>query len=116
MNEVPVPLFILMSFLTFIFLIISVYNSKIINIFAGIVATMLAYTLSKISINGMLCQVFGGVSSTDTVITNTTTIIYMPMSYIFLFISLISTLILIANVLTEVQFNLQPDLNLEGDY
>ena len=114
MNEIPISLFILIVVLMFVFLIFSIYSSSFINIICGILSIILSYMLSKISMNGMLVQQFGGISSTDTIITNTVSITNLPMSYIFLFIALISTIITIKNILIEVKYNLEPDL--EGDF
>jgi len=114
MNEIPISLFIFMVFLTMVFMIISTSQLKIINIISGILFLILSYILSKISINGMLVQRFGGISSTDTIITGTVEIINLPMSYIFLFMGLMAVLITINNILVEVKYNLEPDL--EGDF
>jgi hypothetical protein len=84
------------------------------NIISGILSIILAYILSKISINGMLVQQFGGISSTDTIITDTVSITNLPMSYVFLFIAVVAVLITISNILVEVKYNLEPDL--EGDF
>lgn len=114
LTEVPITLFILMSILTFIFLIVSVHNSQTINIVCGILTIMLSYILSKISINGMLVYQSGGISSADAIITDAVSIVYMPMSYIFLFVAIIATLITISNIFIEVKYNIEPDL--DGDF
>ena len=117
MNEIPISLFIFMVFLIIAFMIISTLQLKIINIISGMFCLMLSYILSKISINGMLVERFGGISSNNTIITDTVQITSLPMSYIFLFIALTALIITINNILVEVKYNLEPDLegDLEGD-
>ena len=75
-----------MVFLMLVFVIISMSNLKFMNIISGILSIVLTYILSKISINGMLVKQFGGISSTDTIITDTISITNLPMSYVFLFL------------------------------
>ena len=114
MNEIPISYFMFMVILSLLCLVMSISHIKIINIVAGIVCLTLSYVLSKISINGMLVMQFGDITSTDTIITTSESIINLPMSYIFLFIALIAVLITISNILVEIKYNLEPDL--EGDF
>jgi hypothetical protein len=94
-------------------LVVSISQLKIINIVSGIICLTLSYVLSKISINGLLVKQFGDITSSDTITTNTVSITNLPMSYIFLFIAIIALIITINNILVEVKYNLEPDL--EGD-
>ena len=114
MNEVPTMLFICMVVVLFLCMVISVLKFSLFSIIAGVIAVILSYTLSKISINGVLVQQFGDVTTSDTVITDTVSITNLPMSYLFLFIGVITLLITINNILVEVKYNLEP--NLEGDF
>lgn len=114
MNEIPTTLFIFMVFLMLVFIIISMSNLKIMNIISGILSIVLTYILSKISINGMLVIQFGGISSADTIITDTISITNLPMSYVFLFLAVVSVIITVINILNEIKYNIEPDL--EGDF
>jgi len=96
----------------FLLACIAVSLSKVqwINTACGIIATTLSYFMSKICINGTLVQQFGGITPTDNIITDAVVITNLPMSYIFLFIALVSLLITIINILSEIKYNLEPDI------
>lgn len=114
MNEIPLSYFIFMVIFSLLCLVVSISQLKIINIVSGIICLTLSYVLSKISINGLLVQQFGDITSSDTITTNTVSITNLPMSYIFLFIALLALIITINNILVEVKYNLESDL--EGDF
>ena len=110
MNEIPIALFIGMVFALFICMVISVWEIPRLSIITGVIAVILSYTLSKISINGVLVKQFGDVTTADTVITDTVSITNLPMSYLFLFIGILTFIITVMNILNEVRYNLEPDI------
>lgn len=114
MNEIPISFFVFMVILTLLCLVISISQLKFINIVSGIICLILSYTLSKISINGLLVKQFGDITSIDTITTTTVSITNLPMSYIFLLMALLALIITINNILVEVKYNLEPDL--EGEF
>lgn len=113
MNEIPVSFFIFMVIFSLSCLVISTTQLKVINIVSGMLCLILSYVLSKISMNGLLVKQFGDITSSDAIITSSVSITNLSMSYIFLFIGLIALIITINNILVEVKYNLEPDL--EGD-
>lgn len=110
MNEIPIALFIGMVFALFVCMVVSVLKIPQLNIITGIIAVILSYTLSKISINGVLVERFGDVTSSDIVITDTVVITNLPMSYLFLFIGILTFIITTMNILNEIRSNLEPDI------
>lgn len=110
MNEIPISLFIFLALFMFACAGISVSRLHIINIVAGMLGVIVAYVLSKISINGMLVMQFGGITSTDSIVTDSVSIYNSPQSYIFLFIAIILLGITIINILSELKYTLEPDI------
>ena len=113
MNEIPISLFIFIVLFSLLCLAMSTSHARVINVISGIFCLILSYILSKISINGLLVQQFGDITSSDTIITSSVSITNLSMSYIFLFIGLIALIITINNILVEIKYNIEPDL--EGD-
>jgi hypothetical protein len=92
---------------------ISISKLQLFNIAAGVMGIILSYTLSKISINGFLVQPFGDITSADTIITDSVVIYNLPQSYIFVFIGTVTLLITIVNIVSEIKYNIEPDI---GDF
>jgi len=113
MNEIPISLFIFMVLFLLACIAISISKLQLFNIVAGVAGIILSYTLSKISINGFLVQQFGGITSADTIITDSVSIYYSPQSYIFLLLVILTLIITIFNILSEIKYNLEPDI---GDF
>jgi hypothetical protein len=114
MNEIPILLFIFLVIAMISCLVISKFDIQLLNIVAGTIAVILSYLLSKISINGLLVWSVGDITSSDAIITDTISVTNLPMSYLFLFFGLIALLITINNILIEIKYNLEPDI--EGDF
>lgn len=113
MIEVPTSLFIFLTIIMFLCIAFALTHLKYINIICALVGGMLAFMLSRISVNGLLVQQFGGVASNDTIITDTVAFTSQPMSYLFLFFFIISVILIVKNILQEIHYNLSPDLDIE---
>lgn len=113
MNEIPLSLFIVMAIISFLSMIVATTKLKNINIACGFISSTFFYLLSKISINGLLVVQFGEISSVDAVVTTSQPIVNLPMSYLFLLMAIISIIVTITNILYEIKYKLEPDL--EGE-
>ena len=115
MNEIPVVLFIFLVIFLLACLAISISNVSGLNVVTGIIVVTLSYMLSKVCINGQLVNSFGGLSTTDVIVSGPRSITSLPLSYIFLFIAVMAVLITVVNIVSEIKYNLEPDIG-ELDY
>lgn len=113
MGNVPVYLFILMGIIDFILLYLTLHINYPGNVITGILSIMSSYFLSKVSVNGHLVQTFGGVTSGDTIITGTYVIQNAAMGWIFMFLALISVILVIKIIFNEINYQLTPELEAE---
>lgn len=109
-GEVPTYLFILMGLIDFILLFLTLKIKYPGNAITGILSVMLAYFLSKVAINGKLVDTFAGVSAVDEIITGNYVIQNAAMGYIFMFLALISAILVIKIVFNEINYQLKPEL------
>ena len=112
-NEVPMYLFIILSFMAFITMFLSLYIKYPANLISGIIAVMLGYFISKVSVNGQLVHTYGGVTTGDTITTGNYIIQNAAMGYIFMFLALISAILVIKIVFNEINYQLMPELEAE---
>lgn len=110
MNEISIGLFIFLSVVMIILFIISLTRHSKITIITSMITILLSYSLSKICINEKLVQTFSGISSTNTIVVSPQIYTLSEVSYIYLFIALISTLILILYIVQELQYNMKDEL------
>ena len=111
-NAMPLPLFITWIVIMFVMLGISVpkhddydnLNIGIPHILFGLIATTIAYVLSKQIINGQVVQTFSGISQINTVVITTQSVQISWLSYVLQFIGIaafILTMILILAFINE---------------
>ena len=111
-NAMPLPLFITWIVIMFVMLFFSVprhddydnLNIGIPHILFGLIATTIAYVLSKQIINGQVVQTFSGISQINTVVITTHSVQISWLSYVLQFIGIaafILTMILILAFINE---------------
>ena len=91
----------------------TIKGNSIIGMILGILSVMIAYFLAKVSINGQLVETYGMIGSGDTIITGTNVIYIGVMFYIFMFVAVISAILLIYHVFNEINYHLKPELEAE---
>ena len=91
-NEIPLFLFIFLIIVMFYFILQALNDTRIWSIFSALIATVLAFVLSKISINSQLVQNFGDISSTDTIIFGTYTVQNSAQSWLLLMVAIFMTI------------------------
>ena len=110
MNEIPPELFIFLVLFLIACLAITVSRIHIFNIAAGFIGLIFAYSLSKISINGLFVMQYGDITSTDVVITSSESIYNLPQSYIFSFIGIVILMITVMNIVDVIRDYIEPDI------
>ena len=112
-GEVPMYLFILMGIIDFILLFLTLNIKYPANAITGILAIMLSYFLSKVAINGNLVNTFAGVTTGDAITTGNYIIQNASMGWIFMFLALISAILVIKIVFNEINYQLVSELEAE---
>jgi len=86
------------------------------GILASMFGIMLAYINSKIVINGTLIQNIGGIDSVGNVVQGFSVIQVPALSYLFLFIAIIMTLVFILHLKNEILYQIEPEFDSELDF
>ena len=108
--SVPVGLFIGLGIALFTLIAISFFSSGLRGIFSSMLAIILAFVLSKISINSTLVQNIGGFDTNGSVVQATTTLEIPALSYLFLFVGLFMVVVLAIHVMREIRFRESRDI------
>ena len=101
MNEIPLYLFIFLMMVLFVLVLHAMSVQRISAVVSALMSVILAFTLSKISINGQLVQTFSGISAINTVVIDTIPIRIGWLSWVFAFIGVVMvvfTLLLLVTV------------------
>lgn len=107
---VPVELYIFLCAVMMVLVFVSFKNTGIGAIFTSMLCIMLAFILSKVSVNGTLQDNIGGIDGTGLVVQGTTVIEIPAMSYIFLFIGVFMLVVFVVHVLSEIEFRKSQDV------
>lgn len=110
-NKIPLSLFIMWSVVMFASAVIGFMATGMYGITASLLTATIAYMNSKNIINGNVVQYFSGISTSDTIVTGSRSIESLPMSYIYLFIAIVMVIVFILQVINEVKYNLEPDMD-----
>ena len=101
MNETPLYLFIFLMLVMFYFILQALNDTNMRALFSCFISVILAFTLAKVSINEQLVQNFGDISSTDSIIFGTSTVVHSAQAWIFtaiaIFMSVRLIMILVEN-------------------
>ena len=114
MNEVPLSIFLALGIILFIMLYLVFRLDHPINLICGILCAMISFFLSKTSINGTLIKTFGGITADDAIVTGNAIIQNSAMSWIFMFVSLISVGLVIVMIYNEMNYQMKPVLEEEA--
>ena len=109
-NNIPLPIFIMWSVIMCAGALIGFMSTGLIGITSSLLTITIAYMNSKAIINGNVVQYFGGISSTDTIVTGSRTIESLPLSYIYLFIAIVMFIVFILHAKNEIIYQIQPDI------
>jgi hypothetical protein len=109
-DTIPLSLFMMWSVIMCVGVLIGFLSTGLIGITSSLLTITIAYINSKNIINGNVVQYFGGVSSTDTIVTGTRSIESLPLSYIYLFIALIMLIVFLVHTVNEIKYQLEPDM------
>lgn len=110
MNEISLDIFIFLSIITGLLFLISLTGHSKLTIITTMLTTVLSYSLSKLCINSKIVQYFSDISSTDTIVIETQTIVLFEFHYIYLFMAIISVFVLIIYIIQEIQYNMKNEI------
>lgn len=110
MDNIPLYLFIFVLIVMVVFVIISFRDGGLSALYAGI-ASLLAFVLSKVSINGSLISKYGWISSTDILVFGTQSYYNSAQSYILLFIAIVMAIVMLINIIEYIKLNVIKDLD-----
>lgn len=110
MNVVPLDVFIALTIVLFVLLFLVFRVDHPINLGCGLLSVLISFFLAKTSINGSLVMTFGGITSSDTIVSGSTAIQNSGMYYIYMFISLISVGLVIKMIANEIIYQTEPIL------
>jgi hypothetical protein len=113
-EKIPLSIFVMWSIIMFGGMVIGYITTGIYGITSSLLTAIIAYMNSKNIINGNVVQFFAGESTTDTIQIGYRSIESLSLSYIFLFISIVMVIIFILQVINEVKYNLE--LDMDGDF
>jgi hypothetical protein len=114
-NEMPLSIFIMWSCVMMLGAFLGFTQTGIFGITTSLLSTIIAFMNSKMIINGTVVQYFAGVSSTDTIVTGYRSIESLPLSYIFMFIAIIMTIVFLLQLKNEIMYQIEPDIG-DVDY
>ena len=110
-NRMPISIFIMWSVIMFMGMIIGFMTTGLYGIASSLLTAAISYMNSKNIINGNVVQYFAGESTTDTIEIGYRSIESLPISYIYLFISIIMIIVFFIQVGNEIQYQLEPDID-----
>ena len=111
---VPLPLYLLLIVVLAGCFIGTIKGNSIVGMICGILSVMISYFLSKVSLNGQLVESYGGLTSTDSLVTGNYIIQNAAMGWIFMFLALISAILVIKIVFNEINYQLVSELEAEA--
>ena len=114
-NNLPLSIFIMWTCVMMLGAFLGFTQTGIFGITTSLLSTIIAFMNSKMIINGTVVQYFAGVSSTDTIVTGYRSIESLPLSYIFMFIAIIMTIVFLLQLKNEIMYQIEPDIG-DVDY
>lgn len=109
MDNMPLYLFIFVLIVMFAFVVVSFREGGLSALYGGI-ASLLAFILSKVSINGSLIKTFGWVSSENIMVFGTQSYYNSAQSYILQFIAIVMAIVMLINIIEYIKLNILKDL------
>lgn len=110
MDNTPLYLFIFVLIVMFMFMFVSFRDGGLSSIYAGI-ASLFAFLLSKVSINGSLVSTFGWVSSENVMVFGTQSYYNSAQSYVLQFIAIVMAIVMLINIIEYIKLNILKDLD-----
>lgn len=109
-NGIPLPIYIMWILILVGTLVVTVTTQGTIALTYSVFSLMISGFLTMVTMNGQLIEVFGYVSSTDAIVTGHKVIQVGALSWILLFITIVSFGLVLYHAKNVIEYQMKPEL------